>query len=401
MEFKTTNVFYNNFNSNKKININRWWTRSGKTYNLLQLFFYWLIYWRIDNERFFEHWILTIVRKYASSLKWSCQRDFEEIIDYYGKRWEIEINKQDKTYKHKNRIIEFIGADDQQKLRWSKRDILYCNEANELNYKEEFFQLFIRTKYKVFIDFNPDNEDIWINTELEQKRRNEIKDVRVIISNYEDNPYLEKEQVAEIERLKEIDTQYWRIYWLWEYGKLEWVIFSWWSEIEKVPAWANLLAYWMDFWYTNDPSTLIGVYMYNGEIILDEFLYKTNLTNQDIIAELKNLWINNTEEIFADSSEPKSIEEIHRWGFNIKPVEKWPDSIMFWIDLMKQYKIFVTQRSMNMQKEFRNYTWLKDKNWKSLNKPVDTFNHCIDAGRYAIMMKLKKQKKSKFIIDTF
>ena len=131
MDLETTSIFWNNYNSKKKININRGWTRSWKIYNLLQFFFFWLMYWKVDNDKYFDTWILTIVRKYASTLKGSTQRDFEEIIDKYNKRDIIEINKTDKTYKYKWRTIEFIWADDQQKLRWWKRDILYCNEAKE------------------------------------------------------------------------------------------------------------------------------------------------------------------------------------------------------------------------------------------------------------------------------
>ena len=400
MELQTTSVFWNNYNSNKKININRWGTRSWKTYNLLQLFFFWLMYWKIDKERYFESWILTIVRKYASTLKWSTQRDFEEIIDKYNKRNVIEINKTDRTYKFNNRVIEFIWADDQQKLRWWKRDILYCNEANELQYKQEFFQLSIRTTYKVFIDFNPDDEWIWINTELEQTRRITDWDVRVIVSTYKDNPFLEYSQIKEIERLQSIDPQYWKIYWLWEYWKLEGIIFSNFEEIQDLPKEANLICYWMDFWYTNDPTTLIWIYKYNEYIILKEFIYQTWLTNQDIIEKLKYLEISKQYEIFADSSEPKSIEEIYRWGFNIKSVEKWPDSIIFWIDLMKQFKLLITKDSLNTKKEFKNYTRSKDKNWNFINKPCDVFNHCIDWARYWIMMKFKKMLNRKFLLET-
>jgi phage terminase large subunit len=86
--------------------------------------------------------------------------------------------------------VEFIGADDQQKLRGAKRTFLYCNEANELNYKKEFFQLLIRTQRKTFIDFNPDDETVRINTEIEQKRKLKNRDVKVIISTYKDNPFL-------------------------------------------------------------------------------------------------------------------------------------------------------------------------------------------------------------------
>jgi len=87
-------------------------------------------------------------------------------------------------------MVEFFGADNEQKLRGSTRNILYCNEANELAWDLEFFQLMIRTTDKIIIDFNPDDEDIWINTELEQKRSIEVGDVEVIVSTYKDNPFL-------------------------------------------------------------------------------------------------------------------------------------------------------------------------------------------------------------------
>lgn len=401
MELQTTPVFLNNYNSKKKININRWGTRSGKTYNLLQLFLFWLLSWKVDEDKHFDTWILTVVRKFASTLKGTVIRDFEELIDKYEVRHLIEINKNDRTYKYWKRLVEFIGADDQQKLRWGKRDLLYCNEANELNYRQEFFQLLIRTKYKVFIDFNPDDEDVWINTELEQKRRLEEKDVRVIISTYKDNPYLSEGEVKEIERLEHTDPMYWQIYGLWQYGKIQWVIFENWDTVPNVPKDAELIWYGQDFWYTNDPTTLIAVYKMDDELYIDERIYQTGLTNQDIISSYTDLNIDKSDDIIADSAEPKSIEEIYRGGYNIKGVEKWPDSIKFGIDIMKQYKIHVTETSINTIKEFKHYKWAVDKEWKALNKPIDDFNHAIDAIRYLCMMKLKKTVKKKLFISTF
>lgn len=180
MKIRTTKVFEKNFNiENKKIVINRWGTRSGKTYNILLLFALWLMTGKIDNSwKIFTSWILHIVRKYSVSLRVSVQRDFEEILHNLWLWNLLKINKTDKTYCFWNRIVEFIWADDEQKLRWVKRDILYCNEANELSYKKEFFQLLIRTKYRVFIDFNPDDVDHLINQELELKRKNIIKSWR-------------------------------------------------------------------------------------------------------------------------------------------------------------------------------------------------------------------------------
>jgi len=399
MEITTTPVFLKNYTSKKKIKINRGGTRSGKTYNILEIFHLWLTTWKIaEHLPADKAWILTIVRKFAATLKGTVIRDFEEIIDKHESRRFIEINKTDRTYKFKNRIVEFIWADDQQKLRGWKRNYLYCNEANELNFKQEFFQLLIRTEKLVFLDFNPDDEDVWINTELEQKRALEKKDIDIIISTYRDNPFLSAEQVAEIEYLEHTDPAYWKIYWLWEYWRLEGLIFENWKEIGDVPKEANFLARWQDFWFTNDPTTLIAVYKWNWALVLDEELWQHWLTNQDIVWEFKMLWFEKALEIFWDSAEPKSIEEIYRWGYNIKPVTKWPDSIKFWLDLMKQQPIYITARSINLKKEFKKYIWAKDKEGKPTNKPIDKFNHWIDAVRYACMMKLKTESELSIFI---
>lgn len=398
INIKTTSVFLNNYESKKKININRWGTRSWKTYNLLKLVLFWLMTWKIDDsDKYFEFWILSIVRKYWSTLSKTIQRDFDEIINS-EKFWEVyissllEINKTERIYKYKWRTIEFLWADDQQKLRWGKRDILYCNEANELSYNSEFFQLLIRTKYKVFIDFNPDDEEIWINREIEQKRRLEEKDVRVIVSTYKDNPYLSEAEIKEIERLEKTDPMFWKIYWLWEYWKIQWLIFENFSIVRNIPSEAKLLWRWQDFWFTNDPSALVSVYLYNNELYVNEEIYQTQLTNQDLINKYKTLWIKPHEEIFWDNAEPKSIEEIYRAWFNIKPVIKWPDSIMFWISIMKEFKINITETSINLIKEFKHYKWALDKEGKALNKPIDEFNHWIDSVRYVCMMKLKRNQ---------
>jgi phage terminase large subunit len=389
LQIKAGPIFARNYESDHRININRGGTSSSKTGSLIRLFLLWLITWKLDNFRVFEQGTLSIVRKFSATLTKSVQRDFEALLDEYELRWKIDVNKSEKTYRYGKRVIEFIGIDDPQKARGPRRDILYCNEANELT-REDFFQLFIRTKYKTYIDFNPDDEDVWINTELEQKRTAEEKDVNVIISTYKDNPFLEEAMVKEIERLERTDPQYWKIYGLGEYGKLEGLIFSF-SEIDRVPENAKFVCYWQDFGFVNDPSALVAIYTYDQCVILEEKFYQTGLTNSDIVNMYRSLGVNAWDDVYADSSEPKSIEEIYRHGFNVMGVEKGPDSVKFGIDTMKQYKILVTRDSINLKKELRKYVWKKDKEWKSLNQPIDAFNHAIDAARYGISMKLKKQ----------
>lgn len=160
------------------------------------------------------------------------------------------------------------------------------------------------------------------------------------------------------------------------------------KQIDIVPEEAEVLTHWMDFWFVHDPTVLIRIYKWNKALIFDELIYETWLTNRAISKRLEELWIEWHEEIWADSSEPKSIEEISQDWFNIKWVTKWPDSIMYWINTMKDYEIYITARSYNLLKESRKYIWAKDKDWKSINKPIDKFNHGMDWARYWVMMKL-------------
>jgi phage terminase large subunit len=393
LSIKATKVFEKNRLSDKKIIVNRWGTRSSKTYSILQIAFIWLVGGSVDEYRKFDIWTFSIVRKYSATLNPTIIRDFEDIICANGCEWLLQEwyrSKSEKTYKYEWRTVEFMWADDEQKIRGRKRDILYCNEANELKYNDEFFQLLIRTTYKTFIDFNPDDEGIWINTELEQKRAIDKWDVDIIVSTYKDNWYLPQSLVDEIEYLWKINPAYWRIYGLWEYGKLEGLVFQKREEVNDIDDDYKFLWFGMDFWFSNDPTTLCWVYQTKKWIIFDEVLYKTGLTNQDIVKEFENNWILKTDDIVADCAEPKSIEEIYRAWYNIMPADKWKDSIVFWLDIMKQYDIFVTSRSQNLKRELKSYSWAKDKNWNYINKPIDGNNHIIDGIRYLCMAKLKK-----------
>jgi phage terminase large subunit len=211
------------------------------------------------------------------------------------------------------------------------------------------------------------------------------------VSTYKDNQYLDKSIVDEIEYLGSVNPSYWRIYWQGEYGKVEWLVFPKRTELQTMPDNYKFLWYGQDFGFTNDPTTVVALYKINEWIVVDEVLYAKWLTNQDICVKYSNLWVDKYDEIYADSAEPKSIEEIHRLWYNIHPAEKWPDSIKFWIDLLQQHNIYVTSRSSNLKKELKTYSWKKDKNWEYLPVPIDNNNHCIDALRYVAMSKLKRR----------
>lgn len=386
MELEVTPVFTRNYHSQKKIVVNRGGTRSSKTRSIAQLSVLWLMTGYISPSQRINIGVWSTVRKFSTTLDSTVIRDFEEELNKQEIYGLIKHNKTKKTYEYQGRMVEFIGADDEQKLRGAKRNILYCNEANELKYREEFFQLFMRTEDKVFIDFNPDDENIWINTELEQKRLLDKGDVEVIISTYRDNTFLPSSLVSEIEYLEKTDPEFWKVYGLGQYGKKYGLIFPEFKTVSEPTG--TLVAYGADFGFTNDPSTLIAVYKHDGGLILHELLYQRGLTNQDLSNKYKELGISPTADIIADSAEPKSIEELYRLGWNVYPAEKGPDSIKNSIDILKRYPLSVTQSSHNLLKEIRSYKWAEDKDGNAINKPVDFLNHAIDAIRYVALNKL-------------
>jgi phage terminase large subunit len=388
MKLETTPVFTQNYSSEKKIVINRGGTRSSKTVSVVQQCVLWLISGQLTRDTYIPKGVWSTVRKYSTTLDATVIRDFEEELNKHKIFDLIQHNKTKKTYKYGDRLVEFIGADDEQKLRGAKRNILYCNEGNELDFKKEFFQLLMRTEDKVIIDFNPDDENIWINTELEQKRLFEKGDVDVIVSTYKDNTFLPKSLVSEIEYLEKTDPEFWKIYGLGQYGKLFGLIFEDYKVVDKIPETATLIAYGQDFGFTNDPSAMVGVWKQDGELWVKELIYQRGLTNQDLAIKYRDLGIQSHEEIIADSAEPKSIQELTNQQFRVNGAEKGADSIKNSIDILKRYKLNITQDSSNLIKELRTYKWMLDKTGNSINKPVDYNNHAIDALRYVALNKL-------------
>lgn len=389
-----TEIFERNYDTNKKIVVNRGGTRSSKTYSINQLCALWLMTGNYGHNQKLSEGVWTSVRKYRTNLDGTIIRDFEEILkscNWYDK---VEHNKTKKTYKYLNRLVEFIGADDQQKLRGAKRNILYCNEANELEYKQEFFQLLMRTENKIYVDFNPDDEQVWINQELEIKRSNEIGDVEVIISSYKDNSFLPASLVKEIEYLQHTDKEFWKIYGLGEYGNISGIVFENVNYVDTMPD-CKLVAYGLDFGYSLDPSACVAVYRKDDELYLKEILYEKGLTNQDLANRLKPIVERN--EVICDSAEPKSIEELFRMNINAKGAVKGKDSILNGIDILKRFKINVVNSS-NLKKEFRSYKWAVDKYGNSLQKPVDKFNHLLDALRYVALIHLKKHNRGWYAV---
>jgi phage terminase large subunit len=369
----------------KRVRIVQGGTSSSKTFSILPL----LITYAIQTPRS----EISVVSESIPHLKRGAIKDFINIMIDTGNYRDASFNKSDLKYRFANgSFIEFFSADQPDKLRGARRDVLFINECNNVNF-EAYIQLSIRTKKFIYLDYNPVSE-FWVHTEL-------IKDPDsdFVILTYKDNEALDNAIVKEIEKARERGktSSYWanwyNVYGLGLVGQLEGVVFSNWTQISNIPDEAELLGYGMDFGFTNDPSTLVAVYRYNGKLLVDELIYRTGMLNKDIIRELDRLEISRDKTIYGDSAEPKTIEEIKRAGFNIKPVTKGTDSINFGIAILQEFQILITQNSTNIIKELRNYVWDKDKAGTKINKPVDAYNHGIDALRYFAMMELKRKRE--------
>lgn len=367
----------------KRVRIVQGGTSSSKTFSIIPL----LITYAIQTPRS----EISIVSESIPHLKRGAIKDFINIMVDTGNYRDANFNKSDLKYRFANgSFIEFFSADQPDKLRGARRDVLFINECNNVNF-EAYIQLSIRTKKFIYLDYNPTSE-FWVHTELIND-----PDSDFTILTYKDNEALDSAIVREIEKAREKGktssywANWWKVYGLGQVGSLEGVVFSNWSQISDIPPDAELLGYGMDFGFTNDPSTLVAVYRYNGKLLVDELIYRTGMLNKDIIRELDRLDISRNKTIWGDSAEPKTIEEIRRAGFNIKAVTKGTDSINFGIAILQGFQLLVTQNSTNLIKELRNYVWDKDKTGAKINKPVDAYNHGLDALRYFAMMELKRK----------
>lgn len=349
-------------------------SRSSKTYSNVQ----WLIRMCYD----LPGTTVSIVRKTMPALKRSVYRDFQEIMIEWGVWTCGTMNRSEFIFTFNNGSwIEFFSCENEQKLRGSKRQILFVNEANEISFIE-WQQLQMRTTRFSIIDYNPTfSEEHWINQVNEERR------TCFWISTYKDNPFLEQKVIDEIESLQWKNKSLWQVFGLGQRAVVEGLIFPIVQIVDYIPRQAERHRYvGMDFGYTNDPTAIIGVYIWKDALYLDELCYQTHMLTADIIRELKAIdW---QPEIISESADPRMVDEIYNAGLDIKAVHKYQGSVNAGIMKMKEYKIHITRRSSNLIKEFHNYTYRQDKEGRWLNEPIDAFNHGIDAVRYAIIEKV-------------
>jgi phage terminase large subunit len=374
----STSKTYRDIDKSRRICILQGGTRSSKSYSALQ--------WILVKALTEPNMVFSIVRKSFPSMRVSIMRDWQGIMKELDIWDENSWSATEHIYTFENgSMVEFMSIDSSEKRKGSSRDYLFVDEANELS-REDWFQLFIRTRKKSIIAYNPSfGTNHFIFNEIQTHPEADL-----FISTYKDNPFLEIQLIEEIERLKDINPEYYKIYGMGLPGNNVGTIFTI-NIIDEIPEHAEFVAMGMDYGFSVDPSTLIAVAKLDRDLYIDELLYRKGMVTSDIITELKSLEIGRNE-IWGDSAEPRLIEEIYRSGFNIKPVKKGKDSVRLGIDLMQQYRLNVTKRSLNTIQEFSEYVWMVDKNGNFENMPVDYSNHAIDAIRYVVMERLNAKK---------
>ena len=346
-------------------------SRSSKTYNIL----IYLLSYILANKK-----SLSIVRKTLPALKGSVFRDFKEIMQDKFKIWDNRcMNKSEMVYTFPNgSFVEFFSTDDEQKIRGRKRNILYCNEANEISFLE-WQQLIMRTTDFSIVDYNPSFSDEHWLCELNKDSR-----TYHFISTYKDNPFLEQTIIDEIESLEYKNKVLWTVYGLGLQAMAEGLVFPEFEIVDEFPANAKQVAAGLDFGYSSDPTAIVKCGILDDRLYLDEQCYRTHMLTSEIIKELKKLGLF----VYADSADPRLIQEIANAGIIIFPADKYKGSVMGGLFKMMEYKLCVTKRSVNYIRELKNYVYEQNKDGKFINQPIDAYNHLIDGTRYYTIGKL-------------
>lgn len=387
MKIKTTRIYEDNAQawlSGKRRVLNEGGTASSKTWSILQLL---ILIAQYAKSKI----LISVVSESLPHLKRGAVRDFFKILDESLDN-NPHYNKTEHVYTFGKGIIEFFGADEADKVRGPRRDILFINEGNNVPW-ETARGLDIRTSKFTFVDWNPVSEfwahEKWIgNPENAYVHSTYLDAVDVITA----------QKVEDIESYRETDPNWWNVYGLGKLGKVEGLVYPFFSQIDTLPAQGNLV-YGLDFGFSGDPAVLTKHKLFPNEIYSQQLFYERELTNPDIARLMVECGLQkHLDEIIADSDEPKSIEEIFQLGFNIRGVKKGPGSVEYGHQKVRQYKQYWTKDSLDCIKEQRNFRYIQDKNGKLTEKTTHAYSHGMDSRRYAIMGVFEPQEQEEIII---
>jgi phage terminase large subunit len=378
LKIDTTITYSNILDSTKRVSQHIGGTRSGKTYAILQ-------YLLVEGLR--SKIEITIVRKTVPSIKRTVFKDWKDILSKHN-LWNNDNWKgADRVYYLNNgSSIVFLNTDDPEKLRGVKSDILFCDEASEID-EESYFQLAIRTTGKIILAFNPTISPMpWLR---------KMQDCDRFVTTYRDNPYLPIEMVRAIEDLEYSSPKKWLVYGKGEYAPNERAIYQF-DVVDEVEG--EFVGFGVDFGW-NDPVAIVAVFKNGNDLYVDEVVYESHLRIVDLIKKLNQIGIQK-EELWCDSAEPRSIEELYRAGYNAKAVKKGADSKRFGISVLQNYRLHITKRSQNVLNEIYSYQYAMDKYGIITEIPEDGMDHSLDALRYLAMSRLsiKQQQHGKYAI---
>jgi phage terminase large subunit len=382
---EVTRIFIENRTSEQKVLVNRGGARSSKSYSIIQLL--------VDNFFSLDGRQILIGRKTSPALRRSCYRDVIRYLRKLGVYDLVHENKSEMALYYKESLIQFVGLDDPDKIKSTEWNDIFMEEANEFDYND---YMVLKTRLsapdhgvrnKLFMAFNPEDTFHWIKERVIDLGD---RDCREIHSSYKDNPFLSDDYVQELIKLEEQDYNYYRIYGLGEWGKLDHLIYGNWDLVGGVPENPDEWFYGLDFGF-NAPSALIKITLKDEEVWEEELLYETGLTNTDLIERMKELIPprdRTNRYIFCDAAEPDRIEEIQAAGFTAIAAEK---KVKEGIDMVQRQKIHIVNDSVNLIKEKRSYSWKQDKrNNQIIDDPVKFNDHLMDAERYAMFTYFKE-----------
>lgn len=369
-----TKIFYRNQNSKATVIINVGGARSSKSHSICQL-----LISKLLNE---DNKVFGICRKTFPSLRMTSMQMFFDMLIDYGIYEEKNHNKTFNTYTQGTNRVQFFGLDEADKIKSTEFNYIWMEEANEFAY-DDFMNLKLRLSGKtkpgelnhIYLSLNPTDANGWIPMKAAKEQ-----DVEVIHSTFRDNPFLSKEYIKTLTDLMYQDENYYRIYALGEWGRLEGRIFT---NFDILPALPKLedakWAYGLDFGLVN-PTALVKVWLWQDKFYAEERLYKTGLTVKDIVEILTH---EERGDIYGDPSAKMMIEEIRQAGFYAYEGHK---GVKEGIDLCQRQKFFVPQDSVNLIKELQGYHWKINPNdpTQFLPEPVKIHDHAVDAMRYGV-----------------
>lgn len=383
--FNCTSVFYANQQSEAQININQGGTSSSKTYSIMQLLY------RIAIAE--PRQVITVTGESIPNLKKGAYRDAETIYGNtpYLHQFIDSWNKTDRIISFKNgSLIEFISNLDEQSAKNGKRDYLFVNEANGIPY-QVFWQLGIRTRKRIFIDYNP-SAPFWAHEKLigTGPGTNDFNaTVKLIISDHRHNIFLSAEEHAKIETMA--DPELWGVYARGKTGNLRGIIYTNWQKIpDELFPWADPFIGGLDFGYTNDPTACVRIVRKGDAVYVHEVIYDTGLSAFEIAKRKKEAGFTRDVPIYADH-DLEMIAHLRREGYPL--VMQALKSINAGIEMLKSFTVYYTASSIHIDEERKKYMWIVDPdNGKPTNRPIDTSNHLMDAIRYGVYTHYFKER---------